>query len=223
MRLGLLKCYVKCIYFCSGPLVVLEPFLKTVSLIQTHYLWVTVSQVAKFGPRVSGWGCGTQGRRERESRTCRSYSCRQSAPRAQPLHAPERKGTIFSNFKAPNGSVVGYRQYCDHQHNRLSAEAFPSADVSMNFSGKLPNVLLLVLLAAQGKHSDPQRAVDRCWALKKYHCPLVTLVSPCLGHVSVLLSCSLHHFQMICSHPQPSWALVTVLFWMKDRIKQSST
>lgn len=178
-----------------------------------------MSQVAKFGPWVSGWGCGTQGRREGESRTCRSYSCRQSAPRVQPLHAPESKGTFSSNFKASNGSVVGYRQYCDHHHNRLSAEAFPSADVSMNFSGKLPNVLLLVLLAAQGKHSDPQRAVDRCWAFKKYHCPRyfsITLfrTRECLV---ILLVTSLSN------DLEPPAAQVTALFWMKDRIKQSST
>lgn len=114
------------------------------------------------------------------------------------------KGTHFSYFKASNDSVVGHRQYCERQWINLSSEAFPSADVSMNFSGKLPNVLLLVLLAAQGKLSDPRRAAEPRW-VGLLDGAGVTLSSTYLMHTSVLL-CSLHYFKVICTD-RAGWKL----------------
>lgn len=160
------------------------------SLIQTNpiqstcdSLWVSSLSLAH------GWvggGCGRHGRREGKAGRAEVIHVGRAHRESNLSTFRSAKGTKFSNFKASNESVVGHRQYCDRQWINLLAEAFPSADVSMNFSGKLPNVLLLVLLAAQGKQSDPRRAAEP-FRVGLLHGAGVTLLSSYLGHMGVLL------------------------------------
>lgn len=118
-----------------------------------------MSQVAKFGPWVSGWGCGTQGWREGRrvveggERAVHKLFMSAGAHRASNLSTlPERKAAFLSpqnSSKRLRGcSVTTITAVYPHKR-------FQEADVSMTFPGKLPSVLLLVLLAAQGKRSGP--------------------------------------------------------------------
>lgn len=81
------------------------------------------------------------------------------APWLQPLHSRARRdaSALISRLSL---RLPGE----DLRRNPSSAESFPSAYVSMHFPGKLPSILLLVLLAAQGKHTSvpcAQRAAQR--------------------------------------------------------------
>ena len=102
-----------------GPLTVPQPYLKThfhySKLITCESLWV---RSPGLGPGWEGegesvWGCdgrrdaGTDGGRE-EGGTSRSCSCRQSAPRVQPLHARERRGKCCSDLKALTDVCSGF-------------------------------------------------------------------------------------------------------------------
>ena len=78
------------------------------------------------------------------------------------LRSAEEK--CCSNLKAPQTAV-----FLGLTDNTLifSSIFYPQkasrgADASMNFSGKLPNVLLLVLLAAQGKTDRESRCCAGC-------------------------------------------------------------
>lgn len=76
----------------------------------------------------------------------------------QPLRVRERKGKRCSNLEASQTSAADYYENSLFSIAIYIQKNSPSADVSMNLSGKLTNILLAVILAAQGR---TRRSVDR--------------------------------------------------------------
>lgn len=117
-------------------------------LFQTSHLWVTVNQVWPVGEWVwdtgKGNGRGEAGRAEvvhvgrahHESNLTTRAGAQEHVPVILRLHCRVHRVTTWTLAI----TTVFYSQ-----------EASTNADVSMNFSGKLASVALLVLLAAQGK------------------------------------------------------------------------
>lgn len=155
---------------------------------------------------MSGWGCGTQnesGEGGRARSACAQVlhvSCR-SAARLQPLHAPERTATSLPPLAFKPNSCGLPRTSSLHSvaaiANRLPPETFPGADVSMSLPGKLAAVLLLGLLAAQGKCRAPPRVTTWCQLpLKKWvSMHLYLCVAHCRAH---------RHLQVVCGAAAPS-------------------
>lgn len=152
-------------FICNGTLHGPWAIFETISLFQPYHLWVTVSQVARFGPWVSVWLSGTRGRGEGEVGPAEEVGHTGRAHRESKLSTLEsEKGNVAWIVRLPRR-----RWWVTDKTSVISIVFYPqkassSAGVSMNFSGKLTLVLLLVLLAAQGK---TQRAVSRCFAGKK--------------------------------------------------------
>lgn len=139
-------------------LAILELYLKTI-FFKTYHLWVTLNQVWPLGEWV--WDAGKEDGRG-EGGMCRSCPCR-----AERTESPTSPHSGAQSAKENVTVNLTWHSYLYQVTDRTSTsiiilylqEASLSADVSMDFSGKLTTVVLLVLLAAQGK---TRRAVDRC-------------------------------------------------------------
>lgn len=118
-----------------------------------------------------------RGRREGGSARslCTSSSCRlqeRSAPPTSPrsgahgnISASFSKNKPKKNQTSNDSATAGFPgplHSVTAIPNRLPPETFPGADVSMSLPGKVAAVLLLGLLAAQGKRRAPPRATTRC-------------------------------------------------------------
>lgn len=101
--------------------------------------------------------------------------------------------------------------------NRLLPETFPGADVSMSLPGKVAAVLLLGLLAAQGKCRAPSRATTWCQSpLKKWDSMPLHARNLCVAH------CTAHHHttcKLSAEQPRPRRQLPTPT-WFIGRAEQ---
>lgn len=119
-----------------------------------------MSQFSKFGPRFSG------GRRKAERAEVIHDG---GAHRDSNLSTPELTGTPLISFQPLRCICGGLVRTFKSDAATLHPESLPGAYVSMNFPGKLPSILLLVLLAAQGKrprsgpHADSGAALRLGW------------------------------------------------------------
>lgn len=138
-----------------------------------------------------------------------------SAPRLQPLHTLRERKAAF--LCLPNSS----KRLRGCSVTTITAvypqKRFQEADVSMTFPGKLPSVLLLVLLAAQGKHSGPPPFFARHEPVaspKRSELPSPSLWRPLL----IYMACALLFITLLPSCPR-----LKPLSGTDDRFKRAAT